>query len=85
MRHQIRRVPHGKSLRVILANQATVTWSADRWATVNKTETIRSEALNLWHADFATERLRERAVLEFTFFWNKPLRWEGRNYSITVE
>jgi glucoamylase len=85
LRHQIRRIPQQKILRVILANEASVTWSADHWATTNHMETARNESLNLWHADFATENLRKGAVLEFTFYWKKALHWEGRNFSVTVE
>jgi len=84
-RHQIRRIPSQKILRVILANEAAVTWSADRWATVKNVETNWNEALKLWYADFATENLRKGAVLEFTFFWKKAQRWEGRNFAVTVE
>jgi glucoamylase len=85
LRHQIRRIPRQKILRVILANEAAVTWSADRWAATNNIETTRQEALNLWFADFATENLRTGAVLEFTFFWKTAGRWEGRNFAVTVE
>jgi glucoamylase len=85
MRHQIRRVPKGKILRLVVANDAAITWSSDKWVTVKNLDTTRNDALGLWHVDFATENLREGAVLEFTFFWKKALRWEGRNFSVTVE
>jgi glucoamylase len=85
LRHQIRGMPRGKVLRIILAHEATVTWSADRWATVNKTATLRNGAIRLFYADFPTEGLRPGAVLEFTFFWNKSLQWEGRNFAVTIQ
>jgi glucoamylase len=85
LRHQIRRIPRNKILRVILADAAAIIWSADHWAATNNMETARHEALNLWFADFATENLRQGAVLEFTFFWKKSLRWEGRNFAVTIE
>ena len=85
LRHQIRRIPRKKILRVILADAAAIIWSADQWATTNNMETARNEALNLWSADFATENLPQGAVLEFTFFWKKTQRWEGRNFAVTIE
>ena len=85
MRHQIRRVSRGKILRVILADAATIPWSADGWKTTNKIETCVIEALHLYYADFPTENLREGAALEFTFFWKKSQKWEGRNFAVTIE
>ena len=46
-------------------------------AASNNMQTARNQT-HLWFADFATENLRQGAVLEFTFFWKKTLRWEGR-------
>ena len=37
-RHPLRRMPRGKILRIILAAEANVVWSADGWASTNKTE-----------------------------------------------
>jgi glucoamylase len=85
LRHQIRRAPRGKILRIILANDAAITWTSDGWSTTNVTNTARNAALKLCYADFATENLREGAVLEFTFFWKTTQRWEGRNFAVTIE
>jgi glucoamylase len=85
MRHQIRHMPHKKTLRIILANEASVIWSADAWATKNTLETTYQEALNLWYADFPTDNLRKGAVVEFTFFRKKTQQWEGRNFSVSIE
>ena len=85
MRHQIRRVPRGKTLRVILAREASMVWTDDGWAQNHQKETQICAGLNLWYADFATENLREGAELEFTFFWKSSLQWEGRNFKITIE
>jgi glucoamylase len=85
MRHQIRLMPRGKTLRVVLAKDAVVTWTSDNWETTNTANTIRCHALNLWHVDFATEGLRPSAALEFTFFWNDSLNWEGKNFKVSIE
>jgi hypothetical protein len=39
----------------------------------NNMQTARNQT-QLWFADFATENLRQGAVLEFTFHWKKTLR-----------
>ena len=63
---------------------ATVVWSANNWATTNKTEATSVSALNVWFADLPTEDCPDGSVIEFTFFWKDAQRWEGRNYSVTV-
>ena len=35
-RHQLRRMPRGKILRIILAAEATIIWSTDGWMQTNK-------------------------------------------------
>jgi glucoamylase len=84
LRHPLRQVPHGKILRIILAMEATVVWSADRWASTSKLETISINSLNLWFADFPTKTMAADAMIEFTFFWKNEQRWEGKNYSVAV-
>jgi glucoamylase len=84
-RHPIRRLPHGKILRLILAAEATVLWSADGWRTQQKSDAANINALGLWFADFPTANLRAGSLLEFTFFWKNDQRWEGRNYSVGVD
>src|SRR5215470_14851978 len=48
LRHPLRRVPHGKILRMILGNEASVVWSTDAWAHSTKVETTHESGLNLW-------------------------------------
>jgi len=84
VRHQIRQLPRGKTLRLILAAEATVVWSADRWAKTNTSGTTGVNPLNLWFADFPTGNMPAGAVIEFTFFWKDTQRWEGRNYSVAI-
>ncbi len=84
-RHPLRRMRRGKILRIIVAADATVIWSADQWAGTNKVETTNIRALNLWFADLPTSDLRGDSVIEFTFFWKDTHRWEGRNWQIGVE
>jgi glucoamylase len=84
-RHPLRQMQPGKTLRIILAADATVVWTADQWAGTNKIETTNVAALNLWFADLPTHDLHGDSVIEFTFYWKDTQRWEGRNWQIGVE
>ena len=83
-RHQLRRMSHGRILRIIVAAGATIVWSANDWASTNKADMTNNGALNLWFADLPTENCPGGLVIEFTFFWKEVQRWEGRNYSVAV-
>jgi glucoamylase len=84
LRHQLRRMPRGKILRIIVESEATVVWSDDHWKNIQKTDTADISALNLWFADFPTKTMPAGSVIEFTFFWKNEQRWEGKNYSVVV-
>jgi len=84
LRHQLRQMPRGKILRIIIAAEATVVWSTDGWTHANQTGTAHEDGLNLWFADFPTERWPARSVIEFTLFWKREQRWEGRNWQVKV-
>ena len=77
-------MPAGKTLRLILADQAALIWSDDNWTKTSTVEATRNNALDLWSADLPTGKLGGTSVIEFTFFWKSTQRWEGRNYSVTV-
>ena len=83
-RHPANRMSHGKILRLILAADATVAWSADNWASANRVDTTHNIALNVCFADLPTEGCLDGAVIEFTFLWKEAKRPEGRNYSVKV-
>ncbi|HAF22852.1 MAG TPA: glucoamylase, partial [Blastocatellia bacterium] len=83
-RHQLRRMSHGRILRIIVAAGATIVWSANDWASTNRADMTNNSALNLWFADLPTENCPGGLVIEFTFFWKEVQRWEGRNYSVAV-
>lgn len=83
-RHPICRMAPGQILRLILAADANIVWSADGWANTNKMEAVHVKGLDLWFADLPTEGRLEGSVIEFTFFWKEAQRWEGKNYSVAV-
>jgi len=83
-RHPIHHQRSGKILRLIMETGATVTWSADGWASTHHAEATGIGALKLWSADLPVQDCAEGCVIEFTFFWKDAQRWEGRNYSVAV-
>ena len=76
---------HGKILRIIVAAEASLIWSADQWVGTNKMETTNIRALNLWFVDLPTSELRGDSMIEFTVYWKDTHKWEGRNWQIDVE
>jgi glucoamylase len=84
LRHPLRRVPHGKSLRIILASEATIIWSADAWLNTCALDTAHEPELNLWFADFQTKDWPVGSVFAFTFFWKRDQRWQGHNWQVSV-
>jgi glucoamylase len=83
-RHPLRHLPRGKILRIILAEEATITWSIDNWARTNESDSIHQNELNLWYADFLTSEWSAGSALAFTFFWKREQRWENRNWQVNV-
>ena len=71
-------------MRLVIATDATVVWSADNWASINKIEANPISALNVLLADLPTAKCPDGSVIEFSFFWKNDQRWEGRNYSVAV-
>jgi glucoamylase len=85
LRHPLRRVPHGKILRIILAAEATIVWSKDDWAHTNSSDTTRERGLDLWFADFSTAEWLAGSIFTFTCFWKRDQRWEGQNWQVSVQ
>jgi glucoamylase len=84
LRHPLRLMPRGKILRIILETEATIIWSTDDWAHTENSASTHESGLNLWFADFPTDRLPAGSFFEFTCFWTREQRWEGRNWQIRV-
>jgi len=85
MRHQTRRLPAGKTFRLILPDRATVVWTSDNWAATRRAETEFNETLKLWFADLPTQKLSHDTAVEFTLFWVNQNRWQGKNWQLKVE
>jgi glucoamylase len=83
-RHPLRRMSHGKTLRLIITADATILWSTNGWTSTSKVETTHISALSVWFADLPTADCPDGSVIEFTFFWKDAQRQEGRNYSVDL-
>jgi glucoamylase len=85
LRHPLRRMSRGKTLRIILATEATVVWSNDDWTHTNRSDTTRESGLDLWFADFPTAEWPAGSVFTFTCFWKRDQRWQGRDWQVSVQ
>jgi len=74
----------GKILRIILAAEGTVLWSANNSAQTNEAGTTHQSELNLWFADFPTSEWPGGSVFTFTIFWQSDQRWENRTWQVSV-
>lgn len=82
--NKTRSVPRNKTLRIVLLTPARVHWSVDGWNTSHDTET-RDTGLGIYTLDLPTASLPGGAQAVFTFFWPQENRWEGMNFTVTVE
>jgi glucoamylase len=82
--NKARTLPCGKTLRIAVLAPATVHWSMDDWKTFSDTHT-RDTGLGVHVADVPTDRMPVAHSIVFTLRWDANDRWEGVNYSVTVE
>jgi len=76
-------MPAGKTLRVELAAQALVRWSADGWITSQDTPTHDS-GLDVHLVDLPTGKLAAGKEVVFTFYCPETKSWDGKNFTVTV-
>ena len=82
--NKCRTVPRNKKLRIVLLNPALVHWSIDGWQTFVDTKT-RDTSLGIYTLDLPTASLPVGSQVAFTFLWTQENRWQGEDYSVTVE
>ena len=82
--HRLTHIASGKNLRLVLEAEALVSWTSDDWATTHEVAATRIDSLGLWFADLPVKKNSAASVIEFTFFWTKADRWEGRNESVAL-
>jgi glucoamylase len=78
------RIAHGQTLRIEVNARAVVHWTQDSWETVNDTLT-RDTGIGVHIADLPTSDLPAGTNVQFTFCWSDANRWEGQNFSVTIE
>jgi glucoamylase len=79
-----RTMPCGKKLRILMMEPARVRWSFDNWQTSQDSNSVDS-GCDLQHVDLPAETLASDRQIVFTFYWKNRMRWEGRDYQVTVE
>lgn len=84
LRHPLRSVSRGKTLRIITPALGTLVWSIDAWSETSTTEVSYQPELKLWFADFPTRKWPSGAVFEFTCFWEVEQRWQGHNWNVKI-
>jgi glucoamylase len=81
--HQIRRLPHGKTLRIETLAPAQIRWSDDDWKTYAE-DTSRDTNLGVHVVDLPSQKLAANSILRFTLYWPQAERWEGKNFELQV-
>ena len=81
--NKCRTMPQGKKLRLLLPAPAMVHWSFDGWRTTQDTNT--RDPLGIYVADLPTNKLNPGEQVLFTFYWQNQQRWEGTDFSVTIE
>ena len=82
--NKISSMPQGKTLRLTTLAPALVHWSFDRWATTRDTN-ARDTGLGAYIVDLPTEKLPAGSQVCFTFYWPQAGKWEGTDFTVSVE
>ncbi len=82
--NKARSVPRNKTLRIVLLTPGRVHWSVDGWKTAHDSD-ARNTGLGIYILDLPTASLPVGAQAVFTFFWPLENRWEGKDYTVSIE
>jgi glucoamylase len=82
--NKTRGIPKNKTLRIVLLTPGRVHWSVDGWKSTHDAD-ARDTGLGIYTLDLPTASLPAGAEALFTFFWPAENRWEGTDYTVTVE
>ncbi len=78
-----RSVPAGGTLRILTDREFVVHWSANNWQQIDDTRS-KASPLGLHFVDLSTTP-GQQSPLRFTLFWPGDNRWEGRDYTVSIE
>jgi glucoamylase len=79
--HPISQICAGRTLRICTPEPFRLRWSNDGWRTYRDDES-RNIRIGAEYFDIASSAFHPS--IEFTFFWKRSNRWEGRNYSVQM-
>ncbi len=82
--HKCRLIKKGFNLRIETASPVMVHWSTDRWKTTRDTES-KDTGFDMYVTDLETRYLEPGKVILFTFYWSIENRWEGKDYTVSVQ
>jgi glucoamylase len=82
--NKIRTIPRSQTLRIALLTPGRVHWSVDGWKTAHDSY-VRDTGVGIYTLNLPTASLPARGQVVFTFFWPQENRWEGTDYTVTVE
>ena len=82
--NKTRSIPSGYQLRLALLSPGMVHWTFDGWKTTQDTHAYDS-GIGMYAVDLPSEQLASGSEITFTFYWPLEQRWEGVNYTVTVE
>ncbi|MBI1903708.1 MAG: glucan 1,4-alpha-glucosidase [Planctomycetia bacterium] len=80
---RVRSIRPGMTLRIQAPSSFRLRWTQNEWAAAHDSASTPT-ALGIEFVDLSVPR-DQRAPIQFTFFWNDPQRWEGRDYKIELE
>lgn len=81
--HKSQIILKGKILRIETLSPAVIHWSSDNWTTIHDAHT-RDTGLGVYVADLPTSSMPEGTQIIFTIYWPEQDRWEGSNYTVTI-
>ncbi len=82
--NKARVIPRNQILRLMLPKPALVHWSIDEWESAHDTNTCDT-GLGMHRLNLPTASLATGSKVAFTFYWPEESRWEGKDYTVTVE
>ncbi|MGE3806642.1 MAG: glucan 1,4-alpha-glucosidase [Gemmataceae bacterium] len=82
--HKCVTITRGKDLRVEVLAPAKVHWTLDGWQTTRDSDTTDT-GLGIHYVDLPMRELPAGRQVNFTFFWLKGDRWEGKDFTVRVE
>lgn len=82
--NKTRSIPRAKTLRIILLSPGMVRWSIDNWNSSQDTDACDT-GLGTFVVDLPTASLSTGEQAAFTFYWPDQKRWEGVDYTVTIE